>query len=51
MHANETSNVFNHPNFNNPAANISTPGSVGVISSIEGFVPSRQTMLRRGLNL
>jgi carboxypeptidase family protein/TonB-dependent receptor-like protein len=39
-------NVFNHPNFNNPASNISAPGSVGVISSIEGFAPARQIMLR-----
>ena len=39
-------NVFNHPNFNNPAANISTPGSVGVVSSIETFAPARQIMLR-----
>jgi hypothetical protein len=43
-------NVANHPNFNNPAANISTPGSVGVISSIEGFAPSRQIMLRGRLD-
>jgi hypothetical protein len=43
-------NVFNHPNFNNPAANISTPGSVGVVSSIEGFAPSRQIMLRGRLD-
>jgi hypothetical protein len=39
-------NAFNHPNFNNPAANISTPGSVGVVSSIETFAPARQIMLR-----
>ncbi len=43
-------NVFNHPNFNNPAANISVPGSVGVVSSIEGFAPSRQIMLRGRLD-
>jgi hypothetical protein len=43
-------NVANHPNFNNPAANISTPGSVGVVSSIEGFAPSRQIMLRGRLD-
>jgi len=43
-------NVFNHPNFNNPASNISTPGSVGVVSSIEGFAPSRQIMLRGRLD-
>jgi hypothetical protein len=43
-------NVFNHPNFNNPSANISTPGSVGVVSSIEGFAPSRQIMLRGRLD-
>ena len=40
-------NVFNHPNFNNPAANISTPGSVGMVSSIETFGGfARQIMLR-----
>jgi len=43
-------NVLNHPNFNNPAANISTPGSVGVISSIEGYAPGRQIMLRGRLD-
>ena len=26
-------NVFNHPNFANPAANISSPGTVGQITS------------------
>ena len=43
-------NVFNHPNFNNPAANVSAPGSVGVVSSLEGFAPSRQIMLRGRLD-
>jgi hypothetical protein len=26
-------NIFNHPNFSNPAANISSPGTVGQITS------------------
>jgi hypothetical protein len=30
------SDVFNHPNFNFPAANISAPGSAGVISNTFG---------------
>jgi hypothetical protein len=28
------SNVLNHPNFTTPAANISSPGTVGVISGL-----------------
>ena len=43
-------NLFNHPNFNNPAANISAPGSVGVVSSVRGFAPARQIMLRGRLD-
>ncbi|HWQ56956.1 MAG TPA: TonB-dependent receptor [Bryobacteraceae bacterium] len=40
-------NAFNHPNFNNPtSANISTPGTVGVINSTRAFAPGRQIMLR-----
>jgi Carboxypeptidase regulatory-like domain/TonB dependent receptor len=39
-------NALNHPNFSNPAANISAPGSVGVISSVDAFAPARQIMLR-----
>jgi len=39
-------NIANHANFNNPASNISAPGSVGVISSTRGFAPGRQIMLR-----
>ena len=39
-------NAFNHPNFDLPAANISAPGSAGVISSTRGFAPARQIMLR-----
>jgi hypothetical protein len=31
-----TTNAFNHPNFNLPAANISAPTSVGRISSLQG---------------
>jgi len=42
-------NALNHPNFANPStanSNISAPGSVGVISSVDGFAPARQIMLR-----
>jgi hypothetical protein len=39
-------NAFNHPNFNNPSANISAPGSLGVIGSTRTFAPGRQIMLR-----
>ena len=43
-------NVLNHPNFDLPAANISAPGSAGVVSAIRGFAPSRQIMLRGRLD-
>ena len=39
-------NVLNHPDFAFPASNISAPGSVGVISSVQAFAPGRQIMLR-----
>jgi hypothetical protein len=39
-------NVFNHPGFAIPAANISVPGSAGVISSTRAFGGARQLMLR-----
>ncbi|HUS07276.1 MAG TPA: carboxypeptidase regulatory-like domain-containing protein [Bryobacteraceae bacterium] len=39
-------NLFNHPNFNNPSANISAPGSVGRISSTKSYAPARQIMMR-----
>ena len=39
-------NVFNHPNFNNPGANLSTPGTYGIVSSTRGFAPGRQIMIR-----
>ena len=39
-------NALNHANFSNPAANISAPGSVGVISSVAAFAAGRQIMLR-----
>ena len=40
------SNARNHPNFLLPAANISVPGSVGVISGLVDGAPSRQIELR-----
>ncbi|MBI3684457.1 MAG: TonB-dependent receptor [Acidobacteria bacterium] len=39
-------NLFNHANFNNPGANLSAPGTYGVITSTRGFAPGRQIMLR-----
>jgi hypothetical protein len=39
-------NLMNRPNFNNPSANISAPGSLGVISSTKGYAGARQIMLR-----
>ena len=43
-------NVFNHANFDLPAANISAPGSAGVIGAVRGFAPNRQIMLRGRLD-
>lgn len=43
-------NVLNHSNFDVPGANISAPGSAGVISAIRGFAPARQIMLRGRLD-
>jgi outer membrane receptor protein involved in Fe transport len=39
-------NVLNHPNFALPVANISSPGTVGVISSLAAGGESRQIELR-----
>lgn len=39
-------NLLNHANFTNPSANISAPGSVGVVSGVQGYAPGRQIMLR-----
>ena len=39
-------NLMNRANFNNPSANISAPGSLGVISSMKGYAGARQIMLR-----
>jgi len=39
-------NLFNHPNFSTPSANISVPGSVGVISSTKSYAPNRQMVMR-----
>ena len=43
-------NIANHPNFNNPAANISVPGSLGIISSTKAYAAARQIMLRGRLD-
>jgi outer membrane receptor protein involved in Fe transport len=40
------SNVFNHPNFLPPAANISSPGTVGVVDSLAEGAKSRRIQLR-----
>jgi hypothetical protein len=39
-------NLLNHPTFAPPAANISTPGTVGVISSTKGYLGARTIELR-----
>jgi outer membrane receptor for Fe3+-dicitrate len=39
-------NLFNHPTFATPAANISSPGTVGVISATRGYLGSRTIELR-----
>jgi hypothetical protein len=39
-------NAFNHPNFARPSANISTPGSVGVISSLRAGATARRIEFR-----
>jgi hypothetical protein len=40
------SDAFNHPNFTVPDANISAPGSVGVVSGLVEGAASRQIELR-----
>ena len=39
-------NLFNHPTFAVPAANISSTGTVGVISSTKGYLGARTIELR-----
>jgi hypothetical protein len=39
-------NLFNHPTFSTPAANISAPGTVGVISSTRSYLGARTIELR-----
>jgi hypothetical protein len=39
-------NLFNHPTFATPAANISAPGTVGVISSTRSYLGARIVELR-----
>jgi hypothetical protein len=43
-------NLLNHANFGNPSANISAPGSVGVVGSTKSYAPNRQIMLRGHLD-
>jgi hypothetical protein len=43
-------NLMNRANFNNPSANISAPGSLGVISSTKAYAAARQIMLRGRLD-
>jgi hypothetical protein len=40
------SNALNHPNFAAPAANISSPGTVGVISNLVEGAKARRIELR-----
>jgi hypothetical protein len=44
-------NLFNHPTFAPPAANISSPGTVGVINSTKGYLGARTIELRLRLQL
>jgi hypothetical protein len=39
-------NAFNHPNFARPSANISSPGSVGVVSGLRAGAPARSMEIR-----
>jgi hypothetical protein len=39
-------NLFNHPTFAPPSANISSPGTVGVITSTKGYLGARTIELR-----
>jgi hypothetical protein len=39
-------NAFNHPNFARPSANISVPGSVGVVSGLRSGAEARKIELR-----
>ena len=39
-------NLFNHPTFAAPAANISSAGTVGVISATKGYLGARTIELR-----
>ena len=39
-------NALNHPNFSAPASNISTPGSVGVVSGLRAGAPARSIEVR-----
>ena len=39
-------NVANHPAFANPSTNISTPGTVGIITATKGYLDARTIELR-----
>jgi hypothetical protein len=39
-------NAFNHPNFARPSSNISSPGSVGVVSGLRPGAPARSMEIR-----
>ena len=39
-------NLFNHPTFATPSANISAPGTVGVVTSTKGYLGARTIELR-----
>jgi hypothetical protein len=43
-------NAFNHPNFARPSANISTPGSVGVVSGLRAGGTARRIEIRGRLD-
>jgi hypothetical protein len=39
-------NVGNHPEFANPSASISSPGTVGIVTSTKGYLDARTIELR-----
>lgn len=42
----EAQNLMKRPNFNDPSANLSAPGSFAVICSTKGYAGAHRTMLR-----
>ena len=47
VNLNPATNVMNHPNWSNPAMNITSPASVGIISGVGGVSDSDQPGVRK----